>query len=99
MLLIQAGKGLARDVRELPSVTVVGFGVIALAAVMEVLLYLAAANPAAHPHGGFAPERGAHLLGIIGMVLALAGVVIEAARRPNRRSSAKTGGLNPHAHR
>lgn len=82
MLLIQAGNRLARDVRELPSVTVVGFGVIALAAVMEVLLYLATGNPAAHSHGGFAPERGAHLLGIIGMVLALAGVVIEAARRP-----------------
>ena len=56
---------------------------------MEVLLYLAAGNPGGHPHGGWAPEQGAHLLGIIGMVLALAGVISEAARHPTRRSSAK----------
>lgn len=99
MLVIQAGNRLARDARELPSVTVVGFGVLALAGVMEVLLYLAAGDPAGHLHGGFAPERGAHLLGIIGMVLALAGVLNDAVRHPTRRSSAKTGGLNPHAHR
>ncbi|HKO33053.1 MAG TPA: hypothetical protein VJY85_04855 [Candidatus Limnocylindria bacterium] len=99
MLLIQVGNRLARDARALPSVTVVGFGVIALAGVMEVLLYLAAGDPAGHLHGGFAPERGAHLLSIIGMVLALAGVLHEAARQSTRRSSAKTGGLNPHAHR
>ena len=99
MLVIQAGKRLARDVRELPSLTVVGFGVIGLVGVMEVLLYLAAGNLAGHLHGGFAPEKGAHLLGIIGMVLALAGVIRDAVRRPTRRSSANSGGLNPHAHR
>ena len=79
--------------------TVVGFGVMALAGVMEVLLYLAAGNQGGHLHGGFAPEQGAHLLGIIGMVLALAGVIHDAARRPTRRSSANSGGLDPHAHR
>ena len=99
MLVIEAGTRLARDVRELPSVTVVGFGVIALAGVMEVLLYLAAGAMAGHLHGGFAPEKGAHLLGIIGMVLVLAGVIRDAVRRPTRRSSAKSGGLNPHAPR
>ena len=99
MLVIQAVRRLAADAKELPSLTVVGFGVMALAGVMEVLLYLAAGSQAVHSHGGFAPERGAHLLGITGMVLTLAGVVIEAARRPTRRSSAKTGGLDPHAHR
>jgi hypothetical protein len=100
MLLIQAGRRLARDVRELPSATIVGFGVMALAGVMEVLFYLAAGTMAGHDHGGFAPEKGAHLLGIIGMVLTLAGVVIEGARRPTRRLSAHTtGGLDPHAHR
>jgi hypothetical protein len=99
MLVIQIGNRLARDFRELPSVTVVGLGVLALAAVMEVLLYLATGKPAGHLHGGFAPEQGAHLLGIIGMVLALAGVINDAARHPTRRSSAKTGGLDPHAHR
>jgi hypothetical protein len=72
---------------------------MALAGVMEVLLYLATGDMAGHLHGGFAPERGAHLLGIIGMVLTLAGVIHDAVRRPTRRSSAKTGGLNPHAHR
>ncbi len=99
MLLIQAGNRLARDARELPSVTVVGFGVVALAGAMEVLLYLAAGHHGAHVHGGFAPEQGAHLLGLIGMVLALAGVIHDAVRRPTRRSSANSGGLDPHAHR
>jgi hypothetical protein len=89
MLVIQAAKRLARDVRELPSVTVVGFGVMALAGVMAVLLHLAAGNQAGHLHGGFAPVQGAHLLGLIGMVLTLSGVVIEGARRPTRRASAK----------
>jgi hypothetical protein len=89
MLVIQAVERLARDVRELPSVTVVGFGVLALAAVMEILLYLAAGTRAGHLHGGFAPEQGAHLLGLIGMVLTLSGVVFEGARRPTRRASAK----------
>jgi hypothetical protein len=98
MLVIQAVRRLAADAKELPSLTVVGFGVMALAGVMEVLLYLAAGSQAVHSHGGFAPERGAHLLGITGMVLTLAGIFIEA-RRPIRRSSAKTGGLDPHAHR
>ena len=45
---------------------------------------------AGHVHDGFAPEKGAHLLGIIGMVLTLAGVIHESARRPTRRSSAKS---------
>jgi hypothetical protein len=98
MLVIQAVRRLAADAKELPSLTVVGFGVMALAGVMEVLLYLAAGSQAVHSHGGFAPERGAHLLGITGMVLTLAGIFIEA-RRPIRRSSAKTGGLDPHAYR
>ena len=98
MLVIQTVKRLAADAKELPSLTVVGFGVVALAGAMEVLLYLAAGSPAVHSHGGFAPERGAHLLGITGMVLTLAGIFIEA-RRPIRRSSAKTGGLDPHAYR
>ena len=98
MLVIQAVRRLAADAKELPSLTVVGFGVMALAGVMEVLLYLAAGSQAVHSHGGFAPERGAHLLGITGMVLTLAGVLMEA-RRPTRRSSATTGDLDPHAHR
>jgi len=99
MLVIQAVRRLAADAKELPSLTVVGFGVMALAGVMEVLLYLAAGSATGHVHGGFAPERGAHLLGITGMVITLAGVVIEAARLSTRRSSATTGGLVPHAHR
>jgi hypothetical protein len=99
MLVIQAARRLAADAKELPSLTVVGFGVLALAGVMEVLLFLAAGTQTGHVHGGFAPERGAHLLGITGMVLALAGVVNEAVRRPTRRLSATTGGSDPHAHR
>ena len=98
MLVIQAARRLAADAKELPSLTVVGFGVMALAGVMEVLLYLAAGSQAGHFHGGFAPERGAHLLGITGMVLTLAGVVLDA-RRSIRRSSAPSGGTEPHAHR
>ena len=99
MLVIQAVKRLAADAKELPSLTVVGFGVMALAGVMEVLLFLAAGSQTGHMHGGFAPERGAPLLGITGMVITLAGVVIEAARHPSRRSSAPLRGSDSHAHR
>jgi hypothetical protein len=99
MLVIQAARRLAADAKELPSLTVVGFGVMALAGVMEVLLFLAAGTQGGHVHGGFTPERGAHLLGITGMVLTLAGIVNEAARRPTRRSSATSGGSETHAHR
>jgi hypothetical protein len=98
MLVIQAGRRLARDLRELPSVSVVGLGVMALAGVMAVLLHLAAGELAGHAHDGFAPGRGAHLLALIGMVLTLAGVLFDA-RRQFRRSSAKQGGFDPHAHR
>lgn len=98
MLVIQAVRRLAADAKELPSLTVVGFGLLALAGVMEVLLFLAAGSQAVHSHGGFAPERGAHLLGITGMVLTLAGVLNEA-RHPTRRSSATSGGSHPHANR
>ena len=52
---------------------------------MEVLLYLAAGNLAGHLHGGFAPEHGAHLLGVIGMVLTLAGVIHALAIQPAAR--------------
>jgi hypothetical protein len=100
MLVIQAGlRRLARDLGELPSLAIVGIGVMALAATLGMLLYLAAGTLPGHLHSGFAPERGAHLIGVIGMVLTLAGVLIERARRPIRRSSAKTGGLETHAHR
>src|SRR5262245_34483173 len=99
MLVIHSAKRLAADAKELPSLTVVGFGVLALAGVMEILRYLAAGAATGHSHGGFAPERGAHRLGITGMVLTLAGIVNEAARRPTRRSSATSGGLKTHAHR
>jgi hypothetical protein len=88
-----------REFRSFPAVSRLGLVVIVAAGVMDVVVHLLG-SPAAHDHG-FAVEHAAHLLGIVGMALVLAGVVIHGARRnPSRRSpAATTGGLDRHAPR
>ena len=46
---------------------------------------LAGAEAHHHEIGFSLQEHGAHLMGLIGMVVALAGVVIDGARRPRRK--------------
>lgn len=66
---------------------------------LDAAIHLASDGHAGHEHLG--SEHLAHLLGIVGMVLVLAGVVIHGARRQLRRArgAAHHGGLDPNAHR
>ncbi len=66
--------------------------------VLDVAVHLMTDVHAGH-HGHFGPEHLAHLLGIAGMFLVLAGVVIDGARRQLRQRAARNGGFDSHAHR
>ena len=67
------------------------------AGALDVVVHLIAGEPSGHHRSG--AEHAAHLLGLVGMVLVLAGVVLHGARRQLRRAAAKPGGLDPNAHR
>lgn len=92
MLVIEGLRALAADVRRMPRLVHVGIALAVGAFALDVLVHL---SPAVHDHGGgFRPEEHlAHLAGIAAMVLILAGVVIDGARR--NRSRRRTS----HAHR
>ena len=98
MLTIEALRRAAADIRALPSVTRLGLAVMVVAGVPVVTLPLAGAG--GHHAGHAGAEHLAHLAAIVGMVLVLAGVVIDGARRQlaRRRSGAVPGGLSD-AHR
>jgi uncharacterized protein YjeT (DUF2065 family) len=97
MLTIETLRRLAREVSDLPTVSRVGLLVMVVAGVIDAIVHLASGGHA--EHHAFGPEHAAHLLGVVGMVLVLAGVVIHGARRQLRRAAAKPGGLDPNAHR
>lgn len=101
MLMIEAARRMRADARSFPSLTRIGLLVMVAALVLDVAIHLAADAHAAHGHEHLGPEHLVHLLGIVGMVLVLAGVVIHGARRQLRRGSnaAHHGGLDPNAHR
>lgn len=99
MLTIEVARQTAVEVRSLPAMSRAGLVVMAAALALDVAIHLASDGHAGHEHAG--PEQLAHLLGIVGMVLVLAGVVIHGVRRQLRRApgAAKPGGLDPNAHR
>ena len=85
------------ELRRIPSASKLGLAVMVFAGVLDVVVHLLAG-----PHRGhreFGPEHLAHLSGIAGMVLVLAGVVIDGARRQLRQRAAHNGGFDGHAHR
>ena len=92
MLVIEGLRAVAADVGRMPRLVHVGMALAIGAFGLDVLVHL---SPAAHDHAiGFRPEEHlAHLAGIAAMVLILAGVVIDGARR--NRSRRRTS----HAHR
>lgn len=96
MLTIERTRRFSRELGELPGLTRVGLVILFLAGAIDVAVHLAGANHAGHT--GVA--HAAHLLGIVGMVLVLAGVVVSGARLMfnRRRSAAKRGGIRD-AHR
>lgn len=85
------------EVRDLPLVSRIGLLLMVAAGSLDVIVHLASGDHAGHQ--GFGPEHAAQLIGVVGMVLVLAGVVIHGARRQFRRAAAKPGGLDPNAHR
>jgi uncharacterized protein YjeT (DUF2065 family) len=97
MLTIDNGKRLVREAAALPALSRVGLLLMVAAGAFDVVVHLTAGEHAGHH--GFGAEHAAHLLGVVGMVLVLAGVVTYGARRQLRRAAAKPGGLDPNAHR
>jgi uncharacterized protein YjeT (DUF2065 family) len=97
MLALETTRRLVREVRDLPAVSRAGLLLMVAAGVLDVIVHLVSVNHAGHH--GFSGEHAVHLLGIVGMVLVLAGVVIFGARRQLRHAAAKPGGLDPNAHR
>lgn len=71
-----------------PLVSLLGVAVAVLGAALDLAVHLSAAADAhEHLHAGFTgSEHAAHLVVMVGMVLILAGVVVDGARRQlNRR--------------
>jgi len=97
MLMIENGRRFVREAGALPALTRIGLLLMVVAGTFDVVVHLAAGEHAGHH--GFGPEHAAHLLGVVGMVLVLAGVVTFGVRRQLRRAAAKPGGLDPNAHR
>ena len=95
MLMIERLNAVLAELGTLPAASRVGVVVIVIAGVTDVAVHLFGADPGAHDHG-FAAEHLAHLMGIAGMVLVLAGVIAHGARRHHRRA---TGGLDRNAPR
>ncbi|HEX7172100.1 MAG TPA: hypothetical protein VF365_05765 [Candidatus Limnocylindria bacterium] len=93
MLVIQALKGF----RRLPALMVAGLLAMAIGGLMDVAVHVA---PATHDHDAVgASEHLAHVVGIAGMSLVLAGLVMHGARRHHRPRAALHGGLDTNAHR
>jgi hypothetical protein len=97
MLMIDELARLIGEIRVLPALTRGGLLLVVAAGVMDVMVHATAGGHVGHH--GYGAEHLAHLLGVVGMVLVLAGVVIHGARRQLRRAAAQPGGLDPNAHR
>jgi hypothetical protein len=97
MLTIESVRRRLGEVSELPAVSRAGLLLMVAAGVVDVIVHQASGDHAGHQ--GFGPEHAAHLLGVVGMVVVLAGVVIDGARRQLRHMAANPGGLDPNARR
>ena len=93
MLPIDVTREAARTVGRLPLVMITGLLAMAAGGVLDVVVHLHAG------HHGAVPEHLAHLVGVAGMVLVLAGVVIDGLRRQLRQRAARNGGFDHDAHR
>jgi hypothetical protein len=98
MLMIEARRRLLSDLGELPAMTRAGIVILVAAGISDVVIHLVAGEHGAS-HSGIA--HVAHLLGIVGMVLVLAGIVVHGARRhlSSRRGAATHPGGTRDAHR
>ena len=85
-------------IRRLPLAMILGLALMAVGGVLDIVIHL---GPVDHDaHEAFVSAHGAHLVGIAGMAIVLAGVVIHGARhQTRRRRAAITGGSDSNAHR
>ena len=97
MLTIETRRLLIREAGSFPAMSQVGLVLMVVAGAVDVAAHLFGGDHAGDHRFGI--EHAAHLLGVVGMVLVLAGVVIHGARRQLRRAAAKPGGLDSNAHR
>ncbi|MGH2385429.1 MAG: hypothetical protein ACRDGB_10320 [Candidatus Limnocylindria bacterium] len=91
MLTIETVRRLSIELGDLPALTRFGLLLLVFAGVLDVFVHLAAADHVGH--SGI--EHLAHVVGIVGMVLVLAGVVAHGVRRHLSRralSAANSGG-------
>jgi len=100
MLTIETTKRALAELWALPIASRIGLAVTLVAGVMDTVVHLLGSGGHAMHHGPL-PEHAAHVLGIVGMVLVLAGVVFHGARRQlsRRAAAAINGGLDPNAPR
>jgi hypothetical protein len=63
-----------------PLLALIGVGVAILGLGLDTVVHLTAAEVHHHEIGFSWEEHGAHLVGLLGMVIALAGVVIDGVR-------------------
>jgi hypothetical protein len=86
-------------IRELPLAMILGLALMAVGGVLEVVIHLGPVDH--HAHEALVSAHGAHVVGIAGMALVLAAVVMHGARHQTRRRRAATtqGGPDSNAHR
>jgi hypothetical protein len=83
--------------RRLPPLMLIGLLVMATGGVLDVVIHL---GPPGHgAHSSLATEHLAHVVGVAGMSLVLAGLVLHGARRHLRPRADRHGGLDTNAHR
>ena len=63
-----------------PLLALIGIGIAIAGLGLDALVHLTAVEAHQHEVGFSLQEHGAHLVGLIGMVVALAGVVIDGVR-------------------
>lgn len=84
--------------RRLPLPMVIGLALMAAGGVLDLVIHLGPVDH--HAHGAVLSAHGAHVVGIAGMALVLASLVLHGARHHQRRASAATqGGPDSNAHR
>ena len=93
MLVIESVRRLAKDLARLPLLSRAGLVIMVAAGIGDVAVHVALGEHGVHQHG-LGPEHFAHLLGVAGMVLVLAGIAVFGASRSNRST-----GDTSHAHR
>lgn len=72
-----------------PLLALAGLAIAVAGLGLDTFVHLSAAGVHHHEAGFSVPEHGAHLAGLIGMVLALAGIVINGARRGDHTRNAR----------